>query len=79
MLSGHKMDRYKTKIEAVGLSLNDDPYNYGRRKLQIALGYDLLAEQVWTHPTHLCLDLLHFKTWDVHSGPVSVMEAARSL
>ena len=45
----------------------------------MVLGYNLLAKRVRTHPTHLRLDLLHFKTWDVHSGAVSVIEAARSL
>ena len=45
----------------------------------MALRYDLLVEQVGTILTHLRLDLLHFKTWDVHSGAVAVMEAARSL
>ena len=79
MLSGCRKDRYRAKIEAIGLSLSDDPYNYGRTKLQIALGHDLLAERVQTHPTHVRLDLLHFKTWDVHSGAIAVVEAARKL
>ena len=75
-LSGHGKDRYKAKLEAVSFSLNNDPYMTG--------GSDKWHSDItcwpkieYTHPTHLCL--LNFKTWDIYSGAVALVEAARSL
>ena len=73
MLSGRGRDRYRAKLEAVGLSLNDDSYMAGvSDKWRSDMTY-------WPKIIRTHLRLLHFKTWNIHSGAVALMEAARSL